>query len=90
MFGEDEKGVGREGSSEFPYLQILIKIWPGYWIIHLNSMNQKVDEDNGKSLNKGNVRYQKFVGFHKWILEEHWLSRLISYLWSWWVKAVGE
>ena len=29
IFNEDEKGVGREGSSEFPYLIMLINIWPG-------------------------------------------------------------
>ena len=28
---EEEKGVGREGSSEFPYLLMLIKIWPRDW-----------------------------------------------------------
>ena len=28
---EDEKGVGREWSSEFPYLLMLIKLWPGNW-----------------------------------------------------------
>ena len=26
---------------------------------------------------------------HKLILEEHWLSRLSSYLWSWGIEAVG-
>ena len=31
LFGEDKKGVGREGSSDFPSLIILIHIWPGYW-----------------------------------------------------------
>ena len=33
---------------------------------------------------------KKFVGFQKWILEEHWLSRLRPYLLSWGVEAVGE
>ena len=28
--------------------------------------------------------------FKQWILEEHWLSRFRSYLWSWGVNAVGE
>ena len=32
IFDEDEKGVEREGSSEFPYLLMLIKLWPRYWI----------------------------------------------------------
>ena len=29
LFDEDKKGVGREGSSEFPYLLMLIKLFPG-------------------------------------------------------------
>ena len=63
MFDEDEKGVGREGSSEFPYLLMLIKLWPGDWKNQLNSMNQKADEDNGKAMGKGNGRYQKVCWF---------------------------
>ena len=57
IFDEDDTGVVREGSSEFPYLIMLIKLRPGDWISQLKRMNQKVDEDNGKALNKGNVRY---------------------------------
>ena len=48
LFNEDEKVIGREGFSEFPYLLILVKIFPGYWKTQLNRTNQKVDEDNGK------------------------------------------
>ena len=48
LFDKDEKGVGREGSSEFTYLLMVIKLWPGNWKTQLNIMNQKVDEDNGK------------------------------------------
>ena len=44
LFDKDEKGVGREGSSEFSYLIILIKLWPGNWDTQLKIMNQKVDE----------------------------------------------
>ena len=43
VFDEDEEGVVREGSSEFPYLLILINIWPGDWISHLKRINRKVD-----------------------------------------------
>ena len=32
VFDEDEEGVVREGSSEFPHVLMLIKIWPGDWI----------------------------------------------------------
>ena len=42
---------------------MLIKLWPGYWISHLKRMNQKVYEEYGKALNKGNVRYRKFCRF---------------------------
>ena len=48
LFNEDENVIGREGFSEFPYLLILVKIFPGYWKTQLNRTNQKVDEDNGK------------------------------------------
>ena len=30
LFDEDKKRVGIEGSSQFPYLQLIIKIWPDY------------------------------------------------------------
>ena len=52
FFDEDEEGVVREGYSEFPYLLMLIKLWAGNWNTQLNSVNQKVDEDNGKALVK--------------------------------------
>ena len=42
---------------------MLIKICPGDWMTQLKMINQKVDEDNGKELNKGNVRYRKVCWF---------------------------
>ena len=42
---------------------MLIKLCPGNWKTQLKRKNKKVDEDNGKALNKGDVRYQKFFGF---------------------------
>ena len=56
--GEGEKGVGTEGSSEFPSLLILIKVWPVDWKTQLNMTNQKADEDNGKAL-------VKEIGWHR-------------------------
>ena len=56
IFNEDEEVVVREGCSE-PYLKMLINLWTGDWISQLKMMNQKVDEENGKVLNKGNLRY---------------------------------
>ena len=29
FFDKYDKGLGREGSSEFPYSLMLIKLWPG-------------------------------------------------------------
>ena len=52
----------REECSE-PYLNILIQLWPGYWIDQLKRMNRKVDEENEKQLVKGNVRYRKVCRF---------------------------
>ena len=48
LFGEDGKGVGREGSSEFPYLPMLIKLCPGYQKTQLKRTNLKMNEDNDK------------------------------------------
>ena len=44
----------------FSYLIILIKPWPGNYKTRLKRMDQKVDEDNGKALVKGNRQYRKF------------------------------
>ena len=43
--------------------KILIKMWPEDWIDYLKRMNQKFDEENGKQLVKGNVRYRKVRRF---------------------------
>ena len=42
---------------------MLIKLWPGDWMTRLKRMNKKVVKDNGKALNKGNVRYLKVRRF---------------------------
>ena len=44
---------------------MLIKLWPGNRTNQLKRMNQKVDEDNGKALGKGNVRYRKVRRFSR-------------------------
>ena len=64
LFNKDKKGVGRERSSEFTYLLMLIKIWPGYQKDKLKRTNQKLDEDNRKALKKRNGRYRKFCRFN--------------------------
>ena len=39
IFDEDEEGVVREGSSDFTYLLMLIKLWPGDRMTQLKTMN---------------------------------------------------
>ena len=60
LFDKDYEGVGREGSSEFPYLIMLIKL---HRKTQLKRKNQKVDENNEKELDKGNGHYQKVRWF---------------------------
>ena len=43
LFDKDEKGVGREGYSEFPYLLMLINLCTWNWMTQLKRMNQKVN-----------------------------------------------
>ena len=83
LFDKDKKEVGRERSSNFPNLLMLIEIWTGDLMTKLKRMNQKGDEKNGKSMGIGNVQYRKFVIFQQCILEEHWLYCFSSYRWSW-------
>ena len=63
FFDKDEEGVVREGSSDFTYLIMLMKLWPGNWKTQSKRMNQKVDEDNEKAFNKGNVQYRNVRRF---------------------------
>ena len=42
---------------------MLIKLWTSNCKNLLKRMDQKVDEDNGKALNKVNVRYRKVCPF---------------------------
>ena len=42
---------------------MLIKLCSGNWKTQLKRINQKVDEENGKALNKGNAWYQKVCRF---------------------------
>ena len=52
-----------EGFSEYPYLLMLMKLWPRYWKNDLKRMNMNVDEYNGKALVMVNGRYQKVWRF---------------------------
>ena len=59
VFDKDEEGVVRERSSEFPYLLILIKLWPGNRKTQLKKIYHRVEEETWKVLGKVNVRYRK-------------------------------
>ena len=63
LFDKDEKGVGREGSSEFPYLLMLMKLWHVDWKTKSKRVNLKVDEDNGNQMGIGNIWYRKVCHF---------------------------
>ena len=63
MLGKDKKGVGREGLSEYNYLLILLRLWPGDWKNHLEVMNIIMYEDNDKDTGMVNGRYRKFQRF---------------------------
>ena len=54
FFHEDDEGVVGEGFIEYPYLLMLMKIWPGHWKNQLERMHIKVDEENGKSMAMAN------------------------------------
>ena len=42
---------------------MLMKLWPGYWKYHPESMNMKVDEDGGKAVGMVNVQARKVRRF---------------------------
>ena len=69
LFDEDEKGVGREGSSEFPYLLMLIKLWPGDCKTQMERIDLNLNEDNGKATGTGNRQYQKV---HRFLSNKFW------------------
>ena len=45
------------------FTNVFIKLWPGDWISQLKRTNRKVDGENEKASNKGNVRYRKVCQF---------------------------
>ena len=48
FFNEYEKGEVIEVLSVYPYLSMLMNLWPGYWKNNLECMNMKVEEENEK------------------------------------------
>ena len=48
---------------------MIIKLWTGNWKTQLNRMNQKLDEENRKALNKRNLWYREF---HRFFSNKFW------------------
>ena len=63
----------REGLSEYPYLLILMKLWPGGWKNQSERMNMKVDEDYGKPVVMVNVQAQKVWHFQAMNFGRTWV-----------------
>ena len=59
LFEENEGGGKREGLDGSPYLKHLIKLWPGYWVIHMGKMNEAVCMKNCVTSNGGGKRKDK-------------------------------
>ena len=51
--------------SEYPYLLILMNIWPGNWNNQLERTNINVDGDNGKAVRMANGWDRKFWQFSR-------------------------
>ena len=49
--------------KELPYLLMLMKLWPVDWEEHLDRMNKKVDEENGRGGTQENGRFWKLRRF---------------------------
>ena len=49
--------------SEYPYLLMLIKLWPGGWQNQLEIMNMSVDDYNGRDTGMVKGRIRKFWKF---------------------------
>ena len=70
---------------------MLMQLCPGDWKEQLDRKNKKVYEDNGRGGTQDNGRFWKFQRFFKErILEEHWVSSISNYLWTWGLETVGE
>ena len=55
----------REGLTAYPYLLMVIHLWTGYWYNHLESMDMRMDEDNGKAVGMVKGQAQKVWQFSR-------------------------
>ena len=65
IFDKVEEGVVGEGLSEYLYLLIFMNLRPGHLKNQLESINIKVDKDNGKSVGMVKGRARKFWRFSR-------------------------
>ena len=90
LFDEEmEECVGND-VKELTYFLIIMKLWPGDWEEQLDRMNKKVDEDNERGDSIEWKTLEALAVFKGLILEEHWVSSISTYLWTWGVETVGE
>ena len=59
LFDKYEKGVSREGLSEYPYLLMSMNLCPGDFKNQLKRRNMNMDEDNGEPLAMVNGWFRK-------------------------------
>ena len=56
---------------------MIMKLWPGYLEDHIDRLNKKLDEENGRG--GDSIEWKKLEAlafFKERILEERWVSRL--------------
>ena len=63
LFDEDRDRCVGEDMKEFTYLLMIIKLWPGYWEEHLDQMDNKVDEYNGRGRTQENGQFRNLWQF---------------------------
>ena len=76
--------------KEWPYLLIIIKLWPGDWEEQIKRMNKKVDADNGRGETQDNGLFRKLRRFSRnelWknigcLLSERIFGLGVSRLWE--------
>ena len=65
IFDKVEEGVVGEGLSQYLYLLMFMNLRPGHLKNQLESINIKVDKDNGKSVGMVKGRARKFWRFSR-------------------------
>ena len=56
LFEEEEGGDTREELDEYTYLNHIIQLWPGYWVKHIEKINEAVGMKNHFTVDEGGKR----------------------------------